>query len=73
VTLEKLSETEAVVLFEDIQYFALYMQTSHLKNQISFEDYIKIFETIWQARARAAGWTLTIDGQGRKIFFRFSR
>ena len=73
VTLEKLTEKEAVVLFEDSQYFSLYMIASHLKNQISLEDYIKIFETIWQARAKAAGWTLKIDGQGRKIYFRFSR
>ncbi|MCJ7589660.1 MAG: hypothetical protein MUQ00_17475 [Candidatus Aminicenantes bacterium] len=73
VTLEKLGENEAVVRFDDIQYFALYMRTSHLKKQISLDDYIKIFETIWQERARAAGWNLKIDGQGRQIYLRFSR
>jgi hypothetical protein len=73
VTLEKLTEREAVVRFDDSIYFALYVRTSHLKNQIAFEDYAKIFETIWQDRARAAGWTLKIDGQGRKIYLRFSR
>jgi hypothetical protein len=73
VTLEKLEDKEAVVRFDDSLYFALYQQTSHLKQQISFEDYAKIFETIWQARARAAGWALKIDGQGRQIYFRFSR
>jgi hypothetical protein len=73
VTLEKLGENEAVVRFDDIQYFALYMRTSHLKKQISLDDYIKIFETIWQDRARAAGWNLKIDGQGRQIYLRFSR
>jgi len=73
VTLEKLTDNEAVVLFQDSIYFSLYMIATHLKNQISLEDYIKIFETIWQARARAAGWNLVIDGQGQKIYFRFSR
>jgi len=73
VTLEKLDEHEAVVRFDDIQYFALYVRASHLKKQISLEDYIKIFETIWQERARAAGWNLKIDGQGRQIYLRFSR
>ena len=73
VTLEKLDEKEAVVRFDNLTYFALYMQSSHLKEQISQEDYIKIFETIWQERASAAGWTLKIDGQGRRIFLRFSR
>ena len=31
------------------------------RQQIPFEDYTKIFETIWQDRARAAGWTLEIE------------
>ena len=73
VTLEKLDEHESVVRFDDLTYFALYMRASHLKEQISLEDYIKIFETIWQERARAAGWNLNIDGQGRQIYLRFSR
>ncbi len=73
VTLEKLDDHEAVVRFDDLIYFALYMRASHLKQQISLEDYVKIFETIWQDRARAAGWILKIDGQGRRIFLRFSR
>ena len=73
VTLEKLDEREAVVRFDDLTYFALYQRATHLKAQISRDDYIKIFETIWQERARAAGWNLTIDGQGRRIFLRFSR
>lgn len=73
VTLEKLGDHEAVVRFDDLTYFALYQRSSHLKVQISLDDYIKIFETIWQERARAAGWDLVIDGQGRRIFLRFSR
>jgi hypothetical protein len=73
VTLEKLDEHEAVVRFDDLTYFALYQRASHLKQQISREDYIKIFETIWQERAQAAGWKLSIDGKGRQIFLRFSR
>ena len=73
VTLEKLDDKEAVVRLEDLTYFALYMRATHLKQQISLEDYIKIFETIWQERARAAGWTLVIDGRGRQIYLRFSR
>ena len=73
VTLEKLDDNEAVVRFDDHQYFALYMQASHLKEQIVLGDYIGIFEAIWQDRARAAGWGLQIDGQGRRIYLRFSR
>jgi hypothetical protein len=73
VTLEKLDDKEAVIRFEGPAYFALYTQSSHLREQISQEDYIKIFESIWQERSIAAGWTLKIEGQGRRVFFRFSR
>jgi len=73
VILEKLTEHEAVVRIDNCLYFALYRQTSHLKTQISFEDYQGIFETIWQDRARAAGWKLMIDGQGQTLYLRFNR
>jgi hypothetical protein len=73
VTLEKLEDNEATVRFDDLQYFALYMRTSHLKQQISLEDYIGIFEAIWQDRAKNAGWNLEIEGKGRQIVFHFTR
>jgi len=58
--LEKLEEREALVKIESI-YFSLYRRTAHLKHQISFEDYRKIFETIWYDRAKRAGWNLKIE------------
>ena len=73
VTLERLADDQAAVRIDNSVYFSLYLQTSHLKSQISLEDYSAIFETIWQDRARAAGWTLTIDRQGRQVYLRFSR
>jgi hypothetical protein len=60
VTLEKLDDQEAVVRMSTY-YFKLYKVTAHLARQIPFEDYAKIFETVWQDRARAAGWTLRIE------------
>jgi hypothetical protein len=60
VTLEKLDDNEAVVRMSPY-YFGLYKASAHLAQQVSFEDYTKIFETIWQDRARAAGWSLTIE------------
>lgn len=73
ITLEKVDDHEAVVRLDDSIYFSLYQRASHLKTQISLEDYCKIFETIWQDRAAAAGWKLAIDGRGRQIYLRFSR
>jgi hypothetical protein len=59
VTLEKLDASEAVVRMRP-HFFRLYKESAHLAQQIAFEDYRKIFETIWQDRARAAGWSLAI-------------
>lgn len=60
VTLEKLGASEAVVRMSPY-FFRLYKESAHLPQQIAFEDYVRIFETIWQDRARAAGWALTIE------------
>ena len=61
VTLERLDDAEATVRFPRLQYFELYERASHLRQQISFEDYRRIFETIWQDRANNAGWNLQIS------------
>jgi len=60
VTLEKLDDQAAVVRMRTY-FFRLYKVAAHLSQQISFDDYRKIFETIWQDRARAAGWELRIE------------
>ena len=60
VILEKLEEGEAMVRMRTY-FFRLYKVAAHLSQQISLEDYRRIFETIWQDRARAAGWDLRID------------
>lgn len=60
VALEKLDANGAVVRMSPY-YFRLYKESAHVPQQISFEDYIRIFETIWQDRARAAGWNLAIE------------
>lgn len=72
VVLEKLNDHEALLKITPL-YFALYQAASHLKRQISLEDYIRIFETIWQERADKAGWKLKIEGQGRICIFHFTK
>ena len=39
----------------------------------SLEDYAKVFEDIWQARADSAGWNLRIEGKGKQITFYLTR
>ncbi len=60
VTLVKLDDKEAVVRMKT-NYFALYFAAAHLKPVISLDDYKKIFETLWQDRARCAGWHLDVE------------
>jgi len=72
VTLEKLTDDEAIVRMR-LMYFDLYKTTAHLKDQISFEDYRRIFETIWKERAVRAGWGLEISYEKEECVFLFSR
>jgi hypothetical protein len=60
VTLEALDDAAAVVRMST-SFFGLYKASAHLRQQIPFEDYTRIFETIWKDRARAAGWSLEIE------------
>ena len=60
VVLETLEDRQAVVRLRTY-FFRLYEVSAHLSGQISFEDYRRIFETVWQDRARAAGWDLRIE------------
>jgi len=60
VILEKLEDREALVRIRT-HFFRLYKVAAHLSQQIPFDDYRKIFETMWQDRARAAGWDLRIE------------
>jgi hypothetical protein len=77
VILEKLEDREATVRVRTY-FFRLYKVAAHLKQQISFEDYRKIFETTWLDRARAAGWELRVeyldkDYQAAECMLHFSR
>ncbi len=72
VTLAALSDSEAVVNIDPV-YFRLYEQSSHLRQQISRDDYNSIFETLWQDRATNAGWALEISRNGTECTFHFTR
>jgi len=72
VILEKLDDNEAIVRMK-LKYLELYKEAAHLKQQISFEDYRQIFETIWQDRASKAGWNLQIAYEQGECLFHFKR
>jgi len=72
VTLELLDDRQAVVRMRPI-YFDLFESSGHLKQQISFDDYRAIFETIWHDRARNAEWELTIKYGIKEIVLHFKK
>ena len=75
VVLEKLTDLEAVVSMQT-HYFFLYKRATHLRQWIPFDEYRQIFDTIWQDRAAAAGWSLEIkykDPECLQCVLRFTR
>lgn len=60
VRLDQRSDTLARVSETSI-FFELYKRAAHLKGQISLQEYRRIFETVWQDRAKAAGWSLAME------------
>jgi hypothetical protein len=70
IILEKLDDDEAIVKIRPF-YIDLYLRASHLKQQISWEDYVQIFYTIWQERAEKAGWQLDVKTGEWYIGFHF--
>jgi len=72
VTLERLEDSSAVVSLEPI-YLRLYADTSHLREQISKEDFRAIFDTVWHDRATAAGWSLNMKCEETHCILSFVR
>ena len=72
VTLERLTDNEAVVSMDSI-FLRLYTQTSHMRELIQQPDYVRIFETIWEDRAHAAGWEIRFAYNGPRCTMRFTR
>lgn len=72
VTLERLTDNDAIVRLDPI-FLRLYTVTGHLRTQIQEADYRGIFETMWQDRARAAGWNVSITYEPPGCTLRFTR
>ncbi|MEM2994452.1 MAG: hypothetical protein QXI91_00330 [Candidatus Bathyarchaeia archaeon] len=72
VTLQKLDDNEAILIMKPT-YFEFYKSAGHLRQQISFEDYRRIFEIAWQDRAIHAGWKLQIKYEHEECVFVFKK
>lgn len=71
VTLEKLTDEEALVILEPI-FLKLYYASGQMRNLIPYDDYLTIYTTIWQDRAEKAGWNIAITYKNDKAIFKFS-
>jgi hypothetical protein len=70
VTLYQLEEQEALLEIEPI-YLKLYRETGHLRQQIGWNEYKLLYETIWSDRAAHAGWELEIEYGGEMCRLHF--
>lgn len=55
LVLEKLGDDEAVIRLTPL-FLVLYEKTAHLRQQIAYDDYVRLFEFRWRDRAASAGW-----------------
>ncbi len=72
VTLETLADNEAVVSIDPV-FLRLYAQSAHMRERLDRATYVKLFETIWEDRARAAGWKLQFVYADPRVTLRFTR
>jgi len=72
VTLERLTDEDARVRIRPL-YFQLYQRTGHMRKQIDFADFRRLFETIWTDRATTAGWRCQIVYEGDDVVLQLSR
>jgi hypothetical protein len=68
LALEKLEDDEAVVRIESI-FLKYYYASGQMRNLISHDDYIAIFERIWHDRAEKTGWKLDIQYDQDQVIF----
>ena len=69
LVLEALTDNEAVVRFTPM-YLLLYEKTGHLRQQITFDEYISLFEFRWRDRATSAGWDIEFSYEGPECVMR---
>jgi hypothetical protein len=72
VTLVALDSAQAVVRLRPLG-FLQYSRSAHLRNQISLDDFRRLFEYRWRDRAMNARWSLSISYDGDEAVLRFSR
>ena len=72
VKIESFTEQECCLRFCQHSWRKLYAMTGHLREIINYEEFLGLFEAIWQDRAKAAGWKLHIAYEKEDTILYFS-
>lgn len=72
VILDEFSEERCVLRFRSHSWLRMYRVT-HLSTQITYEEYMGLFEAIWRDRAEKSGWTVSFTYDGEDTVLAFGR
>lgn len=72
VYITEFSEEHSELLFKNSSWLFLYKVAGHLKNMITYDEYIELFETIWKNRALWNEYNASFlyDSEDIKIIFK---
>jgi len=71
VSIEKFSDDECIIKYNEPIWFRMYNVATHLKFQIPFEEYKNLYEFIWQDRAKCSGWKIEINYENNSTILKF--
>ena len=61
-----------IIRFINHLWFRVYHSASHLKTQLTLEEYKRLFEHIWTDRALHAGWNVNFEYNENDTILAFS-
>lgn len=61
VSVDVFTDSRCEIRFIDHLWFKVYHTASHIKPQITLDEYKNIFEYIWKDRAKHAGWSIEFE------------
>jgi len=73
ISVEIFTKTKCVMRFINHLWFRVYHVASHIKIQLPLDEYKKLFEHIWQDRAKHSGWNISFEYDGNDTIISFNR
>ena len=71
VSVDIFTDNKCVIRFINHLWFKIYHTASHIKIQLTIDEYRKFFEHIWTDRAVQAGWNIAFDYDGNDTILTF--